>query len=190
MKKIFLTILSCLFAFTLFGCSSSNNQTNDESFEETDPISYTEDEQTEDENYNNLKDLNKKLILDDIIGSYDAVIYTVFGYPFINGTDEWNDIFEETETFGIKILDKEHLEFDALEGNYTCKYTLEGNVITIFIESDVDEENAPIEGVIIDDCIVLDLDGSKVYLVSEKSIEDALTIAQDILYDIQPDLEK
>lgn len=186
MKKIIYLLLSGLLSINIFGCSKPEEV---DPVIETEPIEYTIDEIQEDENYNSLKDLKANLSVDDIIGRYDVIIYTVFGHPFVRGMDDWNEIFEATETFGISIIDKEHLVFDALEGEYDCSYTLEGNVIHISIDSYVDEEYEPFEGVIVDGSIIIDLDGAKLYMVNEEIVEDAIEHAYNILDYIQPDLD-
>lgn len=195
MKKYLLVCMAILLSFCIVGCQKQTNVK--EKIEKVDsdktgePEKKTEDEKKEDEHYEHMANQDQDLDVQDITGDYEIVIYTISGTTIEKGTENWIDIFgEETEenddsnTISLTIKDKNIIVFNIYGKVYESEYLLEGNVMKWIsaVEDDEDEVSVT-KALFVDDCLVVDLNGSKMYFAKKddsEGIQKAESVCQRI----------
>ncbi|MDO4465757.1 MAG: hypothetical protein Q4C49_01975 [Bacillota bacterium] len=178
MKKYIGCIMAFLLSFTMMACQNQNKIKEEidkvDSQTPKEEMNKTESEKKEDENYEQLKN-DEKVNVKDITGEYEIVIYTISGTTIVKGSEEWIDIFGEEsdedkdESISIKIIDKVNMHFNIYGDIMKTEYTLDGNLIKWLVEED--GELTVTKGLLVDDCLVIDLDGSKMYFAKREDPE-------------------
>lgn len=195
MKKYLLVCMAILLSFCIVGCQKQTNVK--EKIEKVDsdktgePEKKTEDEKKKDEHYEHMANQDQNLDVQDITGEYEIVIYTISDTTIEKGTESWIDLFgEETEenddsnTISLTIKEKNIIVFNIYGKVYESEYLLEGNVMKWIsaVEDDEDEVSVT-KALFVDDCLVVDLNGSKMYFAKKddpEGIQKAESVCQRI----------